>query len=35
MSPTFAEKVVLADLAKQSNGFPEKIECVDFEDTTN
>jgi hypothetical protein len=35
MTPTFAKKAVLAHLAKQSNGVPEKIVCVDFEMTTN
>jgi hypothetical protein len=35
MSQTFAKQVVLAHLAKKSNGFQEKIVCVDFEDTSN
>jgi hypothetical protein len=35
MTQTFAKRVALADLAKKSNGFPEKIVCVDFENTTN
>jgi hypothetical protein len=35
MTLTFAKKAGLAHLAKKSNGFPEKIVCVDFEDMTN
>jgi hypothetical protein len=35
MSPTSAKMVFLAHLAKKSDGFPEKIVCVDFETTTN
>jgi hypothetical protein len=35
MIPTFAKKAVLAHLAKKSNGFLEKIVCVDFEDMAN
>jgi hypothetical protein len=34
MTQTFAKKAILAHLAKQSNGVPEKIVCVDFEDMT-
>jgi hypothetical protein len=35
MTLTFAKKEILAHLAKKSNGFPEKIVCVDFEDMIN
>jgi hypothetical protein len=35
MTLTFAKKVFLAHLAEKSNGFPEKIVCVDFEDKAN
>jgi hypothetical protein len=35
MGLTFAKKAFLAHLAKKSNGFPEKIVCVDFETTSN
>jgi hypothetical protein len=35
MTPTFAKKAILSHLAKTSNGFPEKIVCVDFENTSN
>jgi hypothetical protein len=35
MTQTFAKQVVLAHLAKKSNGFQEKIVCVGFEIATN